>query len=185
MGELIRGKNKEIEVIRTRIVKFEAGRLIEKYPVLLLDVSGSMQQSVGNKRKIDILRDAVVNVGIGMEIYCFSDRMTKTKYIPEPQGSTNLTGAFRELKGQSMQLLLISDGVADDPENAISAGVSLGCPVNVLYIGVPGDQGESFMRKLAESTGGKWLTLDTMQEAGVFQGKLEDGIERMLLGEGT
>ncbi len=181
MGELIRGNNKEIEVIRTRIVKFEAGRLIEKYPVLLLDVSGSMQQSVGNRRKIDILRDAVERVGIGMDIYCFSDRMTKTKYIPEPQSSTNLIGAFLELKGQSMQLLLISDGIADDPEDAIAAGILLGCPVNVLYIGSVGDQGESFMRKLAESTGGKWLTLDTMQEAGVFQQKLENGIERLLL----
>ncbi len=185
MGELIRGNNKEVEVTRTRIVKFEAGRLIEKYPVLLLDVSGSMQQSVGNRRKIDILRDAVSKVGIGMDIYCFSDRMTKTKYIPEPQGSTNLRDAFRDLKGQSMQLLLISDGVADDPEDAIAAGILLGCPVNVVYIGSMGDigldVGEQFMRKLAEATGGKWLTLDTMQEAGVFQGKLENGIERLLL----
>lgn len=181
MNNLILGNNQDLEVTKIRIIRFEKEQIIEKYPVLLLDVSGSMQENVGNRRKIDILRDAVTKVGVGMEVYVFASDFVKTKYIPEPHGSTNLKQAFKSLSGQSMQLLLVGDGVSDDPEEAIRAGVALRCPVNVLYIGEPGDQGEAFMRRLAEATCGKWLTLDTMQDAAVFQDKLENGIQNMLL----
>ena len=184
-NNLIIGNNKDLEVTKTRIIRFENGALVERSPVLLLDVSGSMRLGIGNRRKIDILRDAVAKVGIGMDIYCFSDGMTKTKYIPEPAGSTNLAGAFQGLPVGGMSLLLISDGIADDPEDAIQVGIALKTPVNVLYIGESGDRGEDFMRKLAEATGGKWLTLDTMQDAVSFQGKLENGIEKMLLMAGA
>jgi len=180
MNNLILGNNKKLEVTKTRIIKFSAGKLIEKFPVLLLDVSGSMCRDLNGKRRIDILRDAVEKVGNGMETYCFSDTTVKTKYIPEPHGSTNLKGAFQVLKGQSMQLILISDGIADNPNDAIQSAIELKCPVNVLYIGSPGDEGELFMKRLAEMTGGKWITLDTMQDSNIFQTKLENGIQNLL-----
>jgi len=180
MSNLILSNQSGLEVSKTRIIKFENGAITEKYPVLLLDVSGSMNREVGNRRKIDILRDAVTKVGAGMDIYSFSSSVVHSRFIPDPQGQTNLTKAFQELKGRSMQLLLISDGVADDPDEAILAGIALHCPVNVLYIGEPWDVGEEFMRRLAEATGGKWTTLDTMQPDG-FGDRLEAGIEKLML----
>lgn len=188
---LILGNLKNVTVTRTRIMKFENGALIDRTPVMLLDISGSMRLGLTadlvGRRKIDILQDAVRKIGQGIEKYAFSDSIRKCDTnIPEPDGGTDMANAFLVLAGRSSQsILLVSDGEADDPDEAINRGISLHVPVNVLYIGEPGDRGEDFMRRLAEATRGRWMTLDTIYDTTGFPGRLEEGIEKMLLTVGA
>ncbi len=187
MTQLTQTKNKDVEVFRTRIVKYSAGTLTEHIPVMLLDVSGSMEECINGRRKVDMLKDAVEAAASGIETYCFSSSCVKTKIIPQPQGGTDLADAFCVLKNvapAAMHLILVSDGMPDNVENAIYHGKRLQCPINVIYIGVQGDSGESFMRRLAEDTGGKWLTVDTLRDQNNFQQKLSSGLEKLLLCSG-
>lgn len=172
--------NNTVQVLRTKIIRYVPGHgMTEIQPFMLLDVSGSMIGQVGNKRKIDMLRSAVSNYK-GVHQYIFSDRVTETQYIPEPHGSTELHSAFRYIaKANPLKLLLVSDGLPDDPDASIDAGKALKISIDVLYIGTPGDEGEQFMKQLAEVTGGKFMTVDTM-EINDFQKNLTEGIKFML-----
>lgn len=174
--------NNKLQVLRTKIIRYVPGRGVsEIQPFLLLDVSGSMDNKIGDQRKIDILRSAVSNSNFkGIKQYVFSERIIETQYIPEPYGSTKLDTAFRYLiKVNPQKLLVVSDGLPDEPGAAIESGKGLKIPVDVLYIGNIGDEGEQFMKRLSETTGGKFMTVDTT-EINDFQKNLTDGIKFML-----
>lgn len=169
-----------LQVLKTKIIRYVPGQGVsEIQPFMLLDVSGSMTEQVGTQRKIDMLRSAVSQYK-GVRQYVFSDRVTETQYIPEPHGSTELHTAFRYIaKANPQKLLLVSDGLPDEPNTCLDTGKSLGIPIDVLYIGNSGDDGERFMKLLAERTKGKFMTIDTM-EVIEFQKNLSDGIKFML-----
>ncbi len=171
------------EVSRTRIVKFENGKWSENVErrVVLLDISGSMCLVVDTRRKVDILREVMKKIGSGFETWCFSTNCVKTAYIPEPDGSTDLEKAFLAVGKGMSSLLLVSDGLPDEPISALQRAREIVCAVDVIYIGKPGDEGEAFMRCLAEETGGKYMTVDTMSTSNEFQEKLQQGVEKMLL----
>lgn len=172
--------NKDLQVLKTKIIIYVPGQGIsEIQPFMLLDVSGSMKEQVGTQRKIDMLRNAVA-IYQGVKQYVFSERVTETQYIPEPHGSTELHLAFGYLvKANPQKLLVVSDGLPNEPKLSIDAGKALKIPIDVLYIGEFGDPGEIFMKQLAEATGGKFMTIDTM-EINDFQKNLTDGIKLML-----
>ena len=176
----IQVSNNQLQVLKTKIIKYVPGHGVsEIQPFMLLDVSGSMIRSIGNQRKIDMLRSAVSGYK-GIKQYVFSDRVTETEYIPEPYGSTELHTAFQYIsKANPQKLLLVSDGLPDDPKISIETGKALKIPIDVLYIGNSGDEGEQFMKQLAEVTGGKFMTIDTMEKDN-FQKNLSDGIKFML-----
>jgi hypothetical protein len=184
MSEIIITGNNDVEIKSTRIVRYEAGKLVEIVPTLLLDTSGSMKQFVGSSRKIDILQDVVRSIGMGYARYSFSDdiRREDSGEMLDAGGNTALAVAFNFLKesGVRRHLVLVSDGVPDDVDEALESVRGLGYPVNVVYIGNIGDVGERFMRKIAETTGGKWLTAD-VKDAAFFQKNLESGIEKLML----
>jgi len=145
--------------------------------VLLLDVSGSMAERVGEKRKIDHLREAVKPY-TSLRMVSFSGR-TWEMCIPEPQSNTDLAGAFSYLKAsQPKEVILVSDGLPDSPEAGLAEAKALGCPVNVIYIGQGGDTGEAFMRRLAAETGGREITVN--EEAPNFGLQLESKVRLML-----
>jgi len=128
--------------------------------VLLLDVSGSMSEPVGGKRKIDHLREAV-NAYPNLKKVSFSEHIYDGS-IPEPQTTTDMAGGFHYLQSlQPKEVILISDGLPNDPQTAINKAKVLGCPVNIIYIGPGGDEGEAFMKRLAAETGGQQVTADT------------------------
>ncbi len=181
MSEIqIQGSGNELQVLNTKILKYVPGHgVTEIQPFILLDVSGSMNEKVGTQRKIDMLRSAVSDYK-GVRQYVFSERVTETQYIPEPHGSTELDTAFRYLaKANPQKLLLISDGLPNDPIASIDAGKCLKISIDVLYIGESEDLGEKFMKLLAEETGGKFMTINTM-EINDFQKNLTEGIKFML-----
>jgi len=146
--------------------------------VLLMDVSGSMSEHVGGKRKIDSLREAVAEFNVVRTVR-FSSGVFEG-HIPEPQGNTQLTEALSYLGTlKPKEVILISDGLPDNPSTAITAAQSLNCPVNTLYIGVGGDDGERFMKTIAEVTGGKELTINIKSNY-KMEKSLSEGIKMML-----
>lgn len=147
--------------------------------VFILDVSGSMNAYVGNKRKIDHLREAVDEHIADVPIISFSDTLWFDE-IPEPNQSTDMTKAFDACKEHysPKRILLVSDGQPNNRSSALAAGVSLGVPIDVLFIGAPGEYGEDFMKELAKATKGHELTVDTMNEMN-FGKMLTEGV-RML-----
>ncbi|RLF84531.1 hypothetical protein DRN34_05585 [Thermococci archaeon] len=153
--------------------------------VLLLDCSASMDEIVGDKRKIDHLRDAVV-VFPEAKLYGFSNNFFEIREgVPEPMSSTAMRHAFRQIASyvdSSTRLILISDGLPTDgsDEEVIAQAKLLPCPVNVLYIG-DDEKGERFMKELARATGGQEITLSP-QELQVDLGTaLTDGIQKLAL----
>lgn len=169
---------------RTKVIRYNPETQLETdaRSILLLDVSGSMSQIVNGKRKIDILREIVVNF-TGVRMFAFSTYTTEVRYVPEPQESTDLSGAFRYLKpyiNKDTNFVLVSDGQSDNPESALNEAKSLGIPVNVVYIGNRGDMGEDFMQLLARLTNGKEITAETFSKA--FQQQLTEGIQGFLYG---
>lgn len=145
--------------------------------MLLLDVSGSMAEMVESKRKIDHLRNALGNFP-DMRRVSFSQRVWENE-VPDPQQNTDMVAGFRHLQTLSPKtVILVSDGLPDEPEMAIQEAKYLGVPVNVLYIGVGGDAGEAFMKRLAQETGGREVTVETAEPD--FRSQLESGIGELL-----
>jgi len=148
--------------------------------VLLLDVSGSMSEYVGEKRKIDHLREAVRDYASLRKVSFSSDVAEGS--IPNPNGGTNMADAFEHLlSSHPKEVVLISDGLPDSQEGALSAARSLACPINVIYIGPGGDEGEAFMERLAAETSGKQVTADTRLYED-FSRKLTNSVRLMLPG---
>jgi hypothetical protein len=173
-------------VVKKTIMKLDpvSMEVVQVKPILLLDVSGSMNMHVTDrKRKIDVLRTVIDGIKIGMDMYAFSSTCHKVKYVPEPQDTTNLAGAFRYLKPQikkDTKLTLVSDGCPDDETDALHEAIALGVPVNVVFIGTEGDDGEQFMDQLAKVTNGSRITVNEMSHN--FQEQLTQGIAGYLTG---
>lgn len=155
------------------------GDLVIMIPVVLLDVSGSMDQETrSGKSKIDILNEVVKTNFNAIRKFAFSDQCFETFGELETFGSTDLIRAFKYLPKGNLDLCLLSDGCPTNDENdCIEAGKALGYPVNVCYIGDPGDPGEQFMIKLAKATGGKIITIDLMN---LTKKQLSEGMIKLL-----
>lgn len=145
--------------------------------VLLLDVSGSMAELVEGKRKIDHLREALRQFADVKKV-SFSGRIWENE-VPEPQSNTDMAMGFRHLQSSlPRSVILVSDGLPDNPEGAIYEAKLLNVPINVLYIGTGGDRGEAFMKRLARETGGREVTVETAVPD--FTSQLESGIGELL-----
>lgn len=127
--------------------------------VLLIDVSGSMIETIQGIRKIDSVRIAVSSLK-GFKRFTFSDVIGKDD-IPDPHGETRMVCAFQYMRTieEYSRIILISDGITSDgiPES-LEAGIAIGKPIDVLYIGKD-KIGEDFMKQLAEATGGREITI--------------------------
>jgi Mg-chelatase subunit ChlD len=188
MNQLQNTNGNGLTVKSTKIVRLSEDGLSvnEVKPMLLLDISGSMGASVNGERKIDTLRNAVKDMH-NARMFAFSERCSEVQYgIPEPETSTDLAHAFRYLKKwittKDANLLLVSDGIPDDKEDALYEAKTLNIPINVLFIGTEGSDGEEFMQTLAKITGGKQVTADTAFSD--FKQQLSNGINQLLLGSG-
>jgi hypothetical protein len=131
--------------------------------VLLLDVSASMEQ--GRPRRIDLLWNAVSRLktpASRWRVAAFSSRCqwVDLKQHPEPQGSTDVAGAFVEIgKVAPTSVTIITDGQPDDPDAAHTAGLLLKCPIHICFVGDADDlQAVEFCRGLCEATKGTFAT---------------------------
>jgi hypothetical protein len=152
-----RGIQSLSDKIKTELVKIKAQQV-----VFLLDVSGSMCEIVDGLPKIAHLRKVMQGYPHSRKV-SFSGRVWE-KLIPEPQSNTDMALGFRYLQRiapKPASVVLVSDGLPDDPKSAISEAIKIHVPVNIVYIGEKGDKGEAFMQSLATATGGKTFTAET------------------------
>ena len=135
---------------------------VRKKRLFLLDVSGSMNERIGEKKKINHLRDVMANYQ-DAKILCFSSNVHKlsdTQSIPDPDGSTNLGKAFKYIIADTEvekpeRVVLVSDGEPDNERDALEQAKNLALPIDIIFIGEKESKGNRFMHQLASATGGQ------------------------------
>lgn len=152
----------------------ERNEMIKGKPVFLLDVSGSMNERIGDKSKIDCLKNIMTNYPDNRKV-SFSTTVQEGM-IPQAEGKTNMSLGFKHLQSSiNISIVLVSDGEPDSPGDALTEAVKLRVPVNVIYIGERGDKGDGFMRGLAKITGGTYNRVDPNKSK--FQERLFEKIK--------
>lgn len=136
---------------------------------LLIDCSGSMSTHMrNNKTRITGLREAVQSIQTEkrMPMIQFGQAPTPSvvEYVPDPQGGTPLHLAIDLARtNESSRAIVISDGEPDSDQLALEAAARFGGRIDVVFVGDPGTRGESFLKRLAESTGGESFTGDLQE----------------------
>lgn len=124
--------------------------------IILADVSSSMREPAGTRRKIDVLRTALERAGDSAEIVAFGSSVlpvARHAELPEPGGSTALHLALDYCR-RATSILIISDGHPDDPEAALAVASQLQARIDIIYCGPEHDhEGLAFMRRLARGGG--------------------------------
>lgn len=152
--------------------------------LLLLDCSGSMGSSMRNgKQRIEGLRETVRDIQSEKELrmvqFGSGFEPSFVTAVPNPAGGTPLHTAidFSRTSGAG-RLIVISDGCPDSEAFALEAATRFGGRIDVVFVGDPGERGEIFLKRLAESTGGESFTGDLSlpkELAGAVLGLLTDG----------
>lgn len=145
--------------------------------IVLVDVSGSMsgtpyQQACQELAKLQ--RDLPGKVAV----IAFSDR---PEFAPSGiprfiSGGTDLAEALRFVHvadGTGMRFVVISDGYPNDPEGTIREARKFQSRIDTVYIGPEGGDGEAFLKRLAQASGGRASTNKVHQIA--------ERVERLLL----
>lgn len=139
--------------------------------VVLLDCSGSMAESAGTQRRIDVLRAALDYALSGGEtLVAFSSHPTEISSpaaLPQPSGGTALHLALAHIQGRTpRQTLVISDGRPNDEQAALDEAARLSGQIDVIYCGPDDDaQAIAFMRRLATVGGGRVIIHDVAKHA--------------------
>lgn len=141
--------------------------------VILADVSGSMDEPAGGRRKIDVLRAALVGVWPelpGASLLAFSDRVTRLSSpaeLPAPSGATALHLALdAAAQARPAKTLVISDGQPDAAAAALASADRLPGRIDVIYCGPDSDkEAIAFMYRLARVGGGSVVVRDVARES--------------------
>lgn len=151
--------------------------------IFLLDVSGSMAYRIDEKRKIDHLFEVMKNYPSVRKISF--NHSVHSGLVRYPGGGTNLSGALQFVKQSNpKKIVLISDGEPDCPDYVLQiVKTEINFPINIIFIGIPGSIGERFMKKLAELSGGKQVTVNT-EKPKEFKKSLTNET-KLLLTDGT
>lgn len=175
------GNNKP-EVKATKIMKFTGSGFKDETPVVLFDISGSMNcdDCPGGESRIDVVNKISKKMQ-NFPVYAFSDKVQRTEYNDLlASGSTDLMQALEVCKHYP-KVILVSDGCPDDKVPTMVKAISLRIPFDTILIGNE-REGKEFMQELSQRTGGKFSTVATSDLQ--FQEKLESGINKLLLCEG-
>lgn len=130
--------------------------------VILCDVSSSMDESAGARRKIELLQDALDSIYPQLpdaRIVAFNSTVRETSggALPKPEGGTAMHFGI-EYAGQykPRQSVVISDGQPDNEDLALTAAADLSGTIDVIYCGPDSDkEAIAFMQRLARSGGGR------------------------------
>lgn len=133
--------------------------------IVLADVSDSMGEKVGAKRKIDILQSALTQVWPTLptgRLIAFSsvpEFLADPSSLPSPSGSTALHFALQAAEGfRPRQTLVISDGRPDSEDAALEVADRITGRIDVIYCGRDEDtQAIAFLQRLARLSGGRCI----------------------------
>ena len=171
------------QVIRSSDVPGEP-RKVKRGAMLLCDTSASMgwQDTWTGKRRIDHLAEVLAYVlsKTKVQVLCSFNsivrehKLTTSVSLEEPQGGTDLALALRwcrnEVEPEPEQLLILSDGQPNDPDNAIRAMRMLMAawgkpPVHCYFCGDDNDApAKAFLAQLA-AMGGPGSGMDSFNLA--------------------
>jgi len=174
--------NNKLEIKATKIMKFTGDGFKDTTPVVLFDISGSMNcdDCPVAESRIDVV-NRISKKMQKFPVYAFSDKVQRTEYSDlTASGSTDLSQALEVCKHYP-KVILVSDGCPDEKVPTMVKAISLGIPFDTILIGNE-ESGKRFMQELSERTGGKFSTIATSDLN--FQEKLESGINTLLLCEG-
>jgi hypothetical protein len=134
--------------------KSQLRRTDEQCVLLLCDVSGSMDDTVKGRRKIETLAETVnkLTKKRACRIIAFSSQARLVKELrADAGGGTNLTAALQLAASQKAvtKAIVISDGFPDNPSMALNAAKGMTCPISCIYIGPGDDDGYRFLCELA------------------------------------
>lgn len=137
-----------------------------KEVLLLCDVSGSMDEPAGSRKKIAVLQDTLDQIRPqfpAARIVAFNSTVQETfDSLPPPDGSTALHYALEYAQQYHPQhTIVISDGQPDDEAAALKATEKLTGIIDVVYCGPDSDKAAiAFMQRLARSAGGRVVRTD-------------------------
>ena len=114
--------------------------------VILADVSGSMSESAGSKRKIAVLQDALESLWPDLpdaRLIAFSSiaaTLASPADLPTPNGGTALHLGLDAARAiQPAKTVVISDGRPDSEDAALASAECLGGVIDVIYCGPDSD----------------------------------------------
>jgi Mg-chelatase subunit ChlD len=155
--------------------------------LLLVDMSGSMSatDAPGGLSRYQAAENDVIRLQHRHEgkvaLVCFSSTVM---FVPGGKplrmgGGTDLAKALRYIKvadDADIKLILISDGLPNNSESALSVAMTFKSKISTIYIGPENDMqgGRAFLKKLADATGGQSLKSDS-------PGLLADKVETLML----
>ena len=139
--------------------------------LVIVDTSGSMaaNDSRGRKSRYEVALEELAKLQASMPgkvaVVAFSDSV---EFVPGgvPMlmgGGTDLAGALRFARladGAGMRFVVVSDGIADDPDAAIYETGLFEAPISSVYVGPENDRdgGRAFLQRLARESGGSSAT---------------------------
>jgi Mg-chelatase subunit ChlD len=161
--------------------------------LLLIDTSSSMSTATrSGSSRIDVLRDIVRTLRAERNVptAAFGRFMSEdggfttvrlVDEVPYPAGMTPMSDAidFARREGAT-HAVIVTDGEPDSEERTMTAARTFANPIDVFYVGDPGQQGEFFAQQLALSTGGTFGTADLGRQAKQLTSKIAG-----LLGDGN
>lgn len=141
---------------------------------ILADVSSSMLEMAGARRRIDILDGALRQIeqefpdARRVAFAAYPVTLAPGTGLPEPHGGTALHSAIdHAAKNSPSRLIVICDGEPDDEPAAIRAAMRLRCPIDVIYCGDDRNRRAiDFMRRLAVVSGGSSVVHDMARSNG-------------------
>lgn len=145
--------------------------------MVIVDVSGSMNMpdSRRGQSRYEIALEELAQLQASMPgkiaVVGFSDTAELAPSgKPRMMGSgTDLAGALRFARmadGHDMRFVVVSDGIADEPEAAISVARGFEARIDTIFVGPESDRegGRLFLQHLAAASGGQSVTADCAQD---------------------
>lgn len=136
--------------------------------LLLIDTSSSMNDRLRNGRsRMDMLGEVVTDLRKGAEVKMIAfggmeDAAWELSTVPaRGQGGTPMHAGINLARTKNAgRAIVVSDGVPNDRSLAMESAKEFGGRIDVIFVGNPGEEGEAFLKMLAESTGGTEFTGD-------------------------
>lgn len=153
--------------------------------VVVIDQSGSMcaPDARDGRERFDVAEEELRKIQEAypgaVAVFEFSDDI---RFCPDGVPTrigrmTNLTDALRYVKQADnlYEIVVISDGEPDNEYTAMDVARTFKGPIHTIFIGEEGNQGQDFLRKLAQATGGRQFQADK-------PGELMPGVVALLTG---